>query len=30
MSEYVKTFEVKDGNKDKNNKLLSFYIMKSY
>ena len=26
MSGYVKTFKVKDGNKDKNNKLISFYL----
>ena len=26
MSGYVKTFKVKDGNKDKNNKLMSFGI----
>ena len=26
MSRYVKTFKVKDGNKDKNNKLISFHI----
>ena len=26
MSRYVKTFEVKDGDKDKNNKLMSFRI----
>ena len=26
MSGYVKTFKVKDGNKDKNNKLMSFRI----
>ena len=26
MSEYVKTFKVKEGDKDKNNKLMSFYI----
>ena len=26
MSEYVKTFKVKDGDKDKNNKLMSFRI----
>ena len=24
MSEYVKVFKVKEGNKDKNNKLMSF------
>ena len=24
MSEYVKTFKVKDGDKDENNKLMSF------
>ena len=24
MSEYVKTFKVKDGDKDKNDKLMSF------
>ena len=26
MSEYVKTFKVKDGDKDKSNKLMSFRI----
>ena len=26
MSEYVKTFNIKDWNKDKNNKLMSFRI----
>ena len=26
MSEYVKTFKVKDGDKDKSNKLMSFHI----
>ena len=26
MSGYVKTFKVKDGDKDKNYKLMSFYI----
>ena len=26
MSEYVKTFKVKDGDKDKNNKLIPFLI----
>ena len=26
MSRYVKTFKVKDGNKDKNNKLISFHL----
>ena len=26
ISEYVKTFKVKDGNKNKNNKLMSFCI----
>ena len=26
ISEYVKTFTVKEGNKDKNNKLMSFHI----
>ena len=26
MSGYVKTFKVKDGDKDKNNKLMSFQI----
>ena len=26
MSEYVKTFKVKEGDKDKNNKLISFCI----
>ena len=26
MSGYVKTFKVKDGDKDKNNKLMSFHI----
>ena len=26
MSEYVKTFKVKDGDKDKNNKLMSLDI----
>ena len=26
MSRYVKTFKVKDGDKDKNNKLMSFRI----
>ena len=26
MSGYVKTFKVKDGDKDKNNKLMSFGI----
>ena len=26
MSGYVKTFKVKDGDKDKNNKLMSFRI----
>ena len=26
MSGYVKAFKVKDGNKDKNNKLMSFHI----
>ena len=26
ISGYVKTFKVKDGNKDKNNKLMSFGI----
>ena len=26
MSGYVKTFKVKDGDKDKNNKLMSFLI----
>ena len=26
MSQYVKTFKVKDGDKDKNNKLMSFRI----
>ena len=26
MSRYVKTFKVKDGDKDKNNKLISFRI----
>ena len=26
MSEYVTTFKVKDGGKDKNNKLMSFRI----
>ena len=26
MSEYVKNFKVKDGDKDKNNKLISFRI----
>ena len=26
MSRYVKTFKVKDGDKDKNNKLMSFCI----
>ena len=26
MSEYVKTFKVKDGDKDKSNKLTSFHI----
>ena len=25
-NEYVKTFRVKDGNKDKNNELMSFHI----
>ena len=28
MSGYVKTFEVKDGDKDKNNKLMFFHIDK--
>ena len=26
MSGYVKTFKVKDGDKDKSNKLMSFHI----
>ena len=26
ISEYVKTFKVKDGNKNKNNKLMSFCV----
>ena len=26
MSGYVKSFKVKDGDKDKNNKLISFHI----
>ena len=26
MSEYVKTFKIKDGNKDKSSKLMSFRI----
>ena len=26
MSGYVKTFKVKDGDKDENNKLISFHI----
>ena len=26
MSEYAKTFKVKDGGKDKNNKYMSFHI----
>ena len=26
MSGYVKTFKVKDGDKDKNNKLMSFHV----
>ena len=26
MSGYVKTFQIKDGSKDKNNKLISFHI----
>ena len=26
MSRFVKTFKVKDGDKDKNNKLMSFQI----
>ena len=26
MSGYVRTFKVKDGNKDKNNKLISFHL----
>ena len=26
MSEYVEIFKVKDGDKDKNNKLMSFHI----
>ena len=26
MSGYVKTFQIKDGGKDKNNKLISFHI----
>ena len=26
MSEYVKTFKVKDRDKDKNNKLMSFHV----
>ena len=26
MSGYVKTFKVKEGDKDKNNKLMSFHI----
>ena len=26
MSGYVKTFKVKDGDQDKNNKLMSFHI----
>ena len=26
MSEYVKTFKVKEGDKDKSNKLMSFHI----
>ena len=26
MSGYVKTFKVKDGDKDENNKLMSFHI----
>ena len=26
MSGYVKTFKVKDGHKDKNNKLMSFRV----
>ena len=26
MSGYVKTLKVKDGDKDKNNKLMSFHI----
>ena len=26
MSRYVTTFKVKDGNEDKNNKLMSFHI----
>ena len=26
ISEYVKTFKVKDGDKDRNNKLMSFRI----
>ena len=26
ISGYVKTFKVKDGDKDKNNKLMSFHI----
>ena len=26
MSQYVKTFKIKDGDKDKNNKLMSFRI----
>ena len=26
MSRYVKTLKVKDGDKDKNNELISFYI----
>ena len=31
MSRYVKTFKAKDGDKDKNNKLMSFRkLMKSY
>ena len=28
MSGYVKTLKVKDGDKDKNNKLMSFHIDK--
>ena len=31
MSEYVKTFKVKDGDKDKNDKLMSFaQMMRNY
>ena len=30
MSGYGKTFKVKDGENDKNNKLISFIQMRSY